>query len=310
MPELLTPAEQVEAKLAEPSSGGEERPRDEHGKFVAAEETPPGEPEAPPAEDPPTTEEPAGDAPTEKGEEGKEAPVVPPSLTLEVDDPPVFDHDGKFVGGKFLGKYETIDDELVAHKNAVRELGRLQTENKQLREAPPPTTAEPVDAGFITDPFDLTDDQLVELVVAQIGDKELTFDERIEAQENPAVFAAKNAVKVQRMLDKLKAYHQSWVDATKTAYPVYDKARAEGDRVWKDFKSGKVRSPEFRVILGLGEMARANLLSGDKEVTRVKPPGRSPVTAATASVRTPPKADDRAEQKRLLKEMSDASLAG
>ena len=288
--------EQVESKLEEMGMGDgdvavADRPRDEHGRFTTADD--PGE-----------GQDQEGGEPEGEEEEGGEqdAPDYSESLSLESEDAPTYDFDEDKTTLKFLGKYETVDEALKGHRHALKRIGQLEHE---LATRSGGTTA-PVDVMYVADLSELTDDQLMELVMKDMG--EMTTEERLEAEDNPRAFMAKNAVKVQRKIRTIERFTQQWDDLTKKAYPdVYDDAKPKGDSVWKLYREGKLGPSEFRVILGLGEMVRSNLLSGEKTLTRTKPKGRSPVTTATKPAVTKPKGDPRAEQKAELAEMRRAA---
>ena len=309
----LTPEEQVTAKLE--ASGGSaavvtpERGAD--GKFVAKPEVPEiddadaataaavaaaaGE-EIPKAED-------------KGGEEEEEASPIVDALTVESDEVPVYGHDGKFEGGKLFNKYDTIDEQIVGHRNALKYIGQLEHDAANAKKAPP-TLGGALGSLYIPDVTKLTDEQLSKLVLDQMGEGEMSLDDRIAAEENPGAFAAKNVVKVQRILRSIEQQTAAWDDLTKKAYPtVFDRAKPHGVRVLDDYKDGKIGPAEFVMVLGLGEMSRNCIPSGEKEITRIKKKstGRSAATAATTAVPVPVKEDPRAAQKALLKEMADAA---
>ena len=280
-----------DAPSGEGQKAPETPPRDEQGRFTkAAEETPV---EAPPVEEKP-----------------KEEPVTVPTegLDLESDAAPEFGHDGKFAGGKFLGKYETIDDALVAHKHAQREINRLQLENRQLRDSPPTQVQQNPDLPYVYDPHDMTPDKMAEQIAGEIaGGKEMTSDERFEYELNPSAYIAKKTVQAMTALTRRTAVTRMWSEETRKHYTaerliegrktpgmsaeLYDRAYSRGHAIVGDWKKGALGPAELRVLIGMGELARDGLLSGDKEVNRKKPTGRDPVTTAATHVPVPKKTE-------------------
>lgn len=306
----LTPEEQVTAKLD--ASGGSvavvtpERGAD--GKFIAKPATP--EVDDADAATAAAVAAAAGEEVPKAENEGKEddAPVVD-ALTIESDAVPVYGHDGKFEGGKLFNKYETIDEQIVGHRNALKRIGQLEHDLADAKKTPP-TVGGPLGNLYIPDVSKLTEDQITKLVLDQMGDGEVTFDEKSDAYENPGKFAAKHVVKVNRILKQIEQQTAAWDDLTKKAYPtVFDRAKPHGVRVFEDYKVGKIGPAEFILILGLGEMSRNCIPSGEKDITRIKhkSTGRDAATAATTAVPVPEKEDPRAVQKAKLKEMSDAA---
>lgn len=289
------PTEPVEVT---PGGGGDDRPRDEHGRFIAKPDVAP-EPEVPetaPVVDPPI------EAP----------PVIEPTqgLDLESDVAPVFDHDGKFVGGKFLGKYDTLDDTLIAFKESRRELSRLQIENHELRMKGVPTNAPP----YVFDPHSMTEDQLADYVEKQLGP--MSTEERIEYEENPTRVVTRRQIKAQEILKKITESTSAWENATREAYTrdrevngktmkgiepaLFDLARSSGGEVYADFRRGHVGPAEIQALIGLGLLVKNGKLSGE-QVTRTKPPGRAIETRAVVPVRTPvPTAKSEADAKYAL----------
>ena len=291
MPE---PQTEVEAKVGEFEGSDvavDDRPRDDQGRFTSAEE------------------ESQEDDAKESEDDGQGQADPAAALDIDNDDPPTYDFDEdrttlKFVGGKFLGKYDTVDDALKGHKHALKRIGQLEHDLSSVSG----NGGKPSDIPYIVDLMELTDDQWVSLVQQHIGKKELTDEEWLESRENPAAFMAKNAVKVQRFTKQIEKFVAEWDAKTKAKYPdVFDKAKPLGDESWKSYKEGKYGPSEFRVILGLGEMVRRNLLSGKKELTKTKPKGRSPVTTASRPAVEKPKSDPRALQNAELAEMRKAA---
>jgi hypothetical protein len=303
---MPTPSDTVEEKYAESEGSAvavEEQARNEKGQFTKADDTSTeGGPEVTDDGQETETDEEGGEKETSSDDQTV-------GLDLESEDAPIFNVDEsgtlKFTGGQFLGKYDTVDDALKGHKHALRELGKAQHELQELRSVPP--TAQQVSNVLpMFDPADMTDDQLTSLVLKEIqgDDKEVSFEEKVAAQDDPGAFLAKNFVKAQRVLERMRAYSTECDARVKRAYPkIYDRAKPEGERVLRDFRAGRLTASELKVILGQGLMARDGTLSGKEEVVRVKPKkARSPVATATRTVR-PPKKEDRAEQKQLIKEM-------
>lgn len=283
--------EQGKFKDAPPQPKPEDAPpRDDKGRFTKAADEPPVE-EAPAPETKP--EEPPAEAPA--------AEVDTEGLTLDSDKPPVFGHDGKFIGGKFDNKYETIDEALIAFKNAQREVNRLQYELRQSKANPQAPNPE---LSYVFDPHDMTPERMAEQIAKDIaGGKKMTLEEQIEYEENPSSFIAKKTVAAMAAFNKRAATTRAWTDATRHAYTsertvdgrkvpgmdakLYDRAYTRGDDIVGDWKLGKLGPAELRVLIGMGELARDGLLSGEKEVTRIKPSGRDPVTSAQTHVPQP-----------------------
>jgi len=303
-PATPVPSEAVEAPFKHPDypkgdltfgfseETPEGRPRDDKGRFVK-----PGVevPETPPVEEVPKTEE------------APEAAVVVGSPGLAVDDavPPTFGFDGKFVGGKFIGKHDTIDDALQGYKGALKRIGQLEYELSRARDGAPDVGPPYVDTDS------MTPDQIEKRIADEIGVKEeMSYEDRVAYEENPARYLASMLVKGKKAMEKVTAemtrYNESWERNTKAAYPkLYDKAHPLGKTIWAEVRRGKIKLPELMVLLGAGVMAREGMLSGEEPVTRVKPVGRASETRAAVPVASPPKKGP-SESAAYLKQMQDA----
>lgn len=285
------------ATPAEPTATQETKPailRDEFGRFLSPGETADGDPGAPPpdgqaeesAKVDSTEAAPASEPPKESPETVPvEAPV---GLTLDDDRPAIFDHQGKFVGGKFLDKYESLDDLTAAHKSLVKELGHLQYELSQARDGSGEKQA--ADPLPMADPESITPEQLEELVDQALGvDAEMSFDDRVAYEENPARYLARENAKRESVRQGIRGKADDVVARTRTAYvKVWDSAYPHGQRVWADIKRGNVSSVEARVLLGLGLMAREGMLSGETTVTKQVRRGSAPEKMAAVAVPVKP----------------------
>ena len=272
---IEVPVVQVVEPAEEPA-----QPRDNHGRFLSPGETEDSSPNAPEPDIEPVKPVEVVSSPDETAGVG---------LDIEDNNPPVFGMDGKFVGGRFLGKYDTLDDALVGHKNALKRIGQLEYELSQAQNGEVPQSI-PIP---LVDPESMTPEEIETAIDAVLGDpEEMTFEDRVAYEENPTRYIAKQNVRRETARRQIFGKAQGIKDATKAAYAkVYDTASPHGERVWRDIKSGNFPGgvPEMKLLLGLGLMAREGMLSGNEPVTKRSPIGRAPETSAAvvAPVRRP-----------------------
>lgn len=295
----------------------EERPRDDQGRFIK-----PGE------VDPDTTPEVEGEPGGEPAEGGEPEGDPAPASGLDVghETPPTFNHEGQFVGGKFLGKHDTLDSALQGYKNAAKRIGQLEYELKEARSAPAPVADGTVSAtSFVYDPNALTSDALLEAALKELGgDGEMSLDDRLAREENPNKFDAERIIKVvakvQAMTAEKSAFAKQWSGMTRERYvnkpadpnmadfthlkAVFDDALAEGEREWKLIAARKYGPDELKVLIGLGSMVRSKKLSFPGKTPKTRAPGRAPVTRGAVPVPSPKgTGDPRAEQKAVMAEL-------
>jgi hypothetical protein len=252
-----------------------------------------------------------GDLPeTDDSQAGKEEPSADEGLALDDEKAPMYDHDGKFIGGKFLNKYDTIDDQIQAHKELAKENGALRYELQTLKAQGGQSSDRPV----AYDPQLLSEDQIEQLIDKKLGTiDELSYEERVKYEENPVRYMAQHQRQREAVRTEIMAANEGWHEATRTAYSKYgaalfDKALPMGQTFWERYRDGAMGPSELRVLLGLGVMAREGMLSGKEPVNKRAPVGREPVVAASRPEKpAAKKTDPRAAQKAELAGLSEAA---
>jgi hypothetical protein len=263
MPEIETPTAEPVVETPSPEA---DKPRDEHGRFTKPAGAEPKftfeesdeEEKAPETEEAKPEEEVVAEA--AKEDEAPNPEPQPNGLGLDDEDAPVFEHDGRFVGGKFLGKYETLDDAMVGLRNAQKRIGQLEHQLSQAESGTPDVPQ------YLLDPHALTPDRMAEIVAKEIGfGDEMTAEQYAAFDKNPGMFIANALVKGNAAMEKVRTERNAWREKVRSSYASVEALRESFDPVIKEgeallqlYQSGKEKNfgiAQLCYWIGYGAMA-------------------------------------------------------